>query len=118
VIAPSAVAQFRAATAHLTAQVEEMVSDLARESPEFAALWRGQDVEHPPAWRKTLDHAEVGRLHFDYAVFRPHGADEHLRFTIYTPADAHSAERFRQLLARDQAVASSRASASARKAPR
>jgi hypothetical protein len=111
VIAPSAVAQFRAATVHLMAGLEGFVRELECESPEFAALWRGQDVEHPPAWRKTLDHPESGRLHFDYAVMRPHGADEHLRFTIYTAADAETERRFAGLLARDQAGTSSRASA-------
>jgi transcriptional regulator with XRE-family HTH domain len=111
VIAPSAVAQFRAATVHLMGELEAFVHELERESSEFAALWRGQDVEHPPAWRKTLDHPEAGLLRFDYAVLRPHGADEHLRFTIYTPADTETEQRFARLLSRNQAGASSRASA-------
>jgi transcriptional regulator with XRE-family HTH domain len=113
-IARSAVAQFRASTAHLLAEPDlaDLVAELQRESPAFAGLWAAQGVEAAPVWMKTLDHPEAGRLRFTYASFQPDSTDEGLRFTIYTPADAQTKQRARALL--DQADAS----VSARRAPR
>lgn len=99
-VARSAVGQFRSMTAahQGDARLVALVEELAQASPLFERLWRQQQVETPPAWRKTLNHAAAGRLIFDYATFRPDGAGPHLRFTIYTAADVATADAFRACL--------------------
>lgn len=89
-IARSAVAQYRAATAGL-AERHAILRTLEQTSPDFIALWNEQEVAAAPAWRKVIDHPEAGRLVFDYAAL---GAGEQFHITIYTPADAVTAGAF------------------------
>lgn len=93
-IARSAVAQYRAATAGL-AERRAILRGLEETSPDFAALWKAQDVAAAPAWRKVLDHPRAGLLVFDYAAL---GAGEQFHVTIYTPADRATAAAFAPLL--------------------
>jgi transcriptional regulator with XRE-family HTH domain len=99
-IASSAVRQFRAATAGLLGdpQHERFVQGLRDASPELTASWAEPAIEGPPAWRKVLQHPAAGRMTFDYATFRPDGAADDVRFTIYTSADPSTGRRLRSLL--------------------
>jgi transcriptional regulator with XRE-family HTH domain len=100
-IVAGAVAQFRATTAHLSANasVKRLVTELTAKSERFKQLWEAQNVAQSQALRKTLRHASAGLLAFDYATLRPDGTPPGVRFTIYTPADAATVERMRALLA-------------------
>ncbi len=108
-IVESAVAQFRASTVHLAADPElaGFLSRMAAGSPRFARLWKRQEVALPPTCVKTIDHPRAGAMTLNYATLRPDSDTEDVRFTIYTPADALSGERLRQLLA-DEVGASRR----------
>lgn len=100
VIARSVCAQFRRVTASLCADPDFLafLAMLERESPDFAALWSEHRVEDPPSWRKTLDHPQAGRLRFDFANLHPLGESAGVSLTVYTPADAETAQRFHALL--------------------
>ena len=100
-IVAGAVAQFRATTARLStnAGVNRLVAQLSAKSERFKQLWEAQNVAQSQALRKTLRHETAGVLAFDYATLRPDGTPPGIRFTIYTPADAQSAERMQALLA-------------------
>jgi transcriptional regulator with XRE-family HTH domain len=98
-IRESSVAQFRSSTARLGADPGflRFIEAMGHASTEFAALWRRQDVREPQARRKELDHAQAGRISCDYVTMRPDG-EEDVRFTVYMPADAHSARKLDALL--------------------
>jgi transcriptional regulator with XRE-family HTH domain len=98
-IVESAVAQFRAMTAHLAAspQIAELIATLSERSAAFRVLWAGHEVEQPPLCQKILNHPAAGRLVLNYATFNPDSAPPDVRFTIYTPADAASAAGVRKV---------------------
>lgn len=100
-IVAGAVAQFRATTAHLStnASVKRFVAQLSAKSERFKQLWDAQNVAQSQALRKSLRHEAAGLLAFDYATLRPDGTPPGMRFTIYTPADAQTADRMQVLLA-------------------
>jgi transcriptional regulator with XRE-family HTH domain len=100
-IVAGAVAQFRATTVTfgMAADVQRFVAQLSAKSERFKQLWESQNVAHSRPLRKTLRHEAAGLLAFDYGTLRPDGAPPGVRFTIYTPADATSAEGVRRLLA-------------------
>ncbi len=96
------VAAFRAETARAgaTRKVEAMVEELCRVSPEFAAIWRDNDVrdtygEGP----KQLRHPIVGPLALEYSGFAVDGRPD-LGMVIYNPATAADADRIRSLVKR------------------
>lgn len=88
----TAVAQFRATTATRLAEpaIGGLIETLAQRSARFAELWHRGAVAEVPAWRKTLRHAKLGLLRFDYATFHPDSEPEDIRITVYTPADART----------------------------
>lgn len=96
-----AIAQFRAMTAQHLAdpRVAELIALLAARSPHFARLWPQRDVALPPACLKTLRHPTGGMLTLNYLTLRSRDGAGELAFTVYTPADALSAERLRAAVA-------------------
>jgi transcriptional regulator with XRE-family HTH domain len=93
------VAAFRAETARAgaTRKVEALVEDLCRLSPEFAAMWRDNDVcgtygEGP----KQLRHPVAGRIALEYSAFAVDGRPD-LGMVIYNPATPADADRIRAL---------------------
>lgn len=99
-LAQSSVEQFRAISAPISVDPDfiSFVEMLGRASPEFSRLWKQHGVRNPPAWLKSLNHPKAGRLSFHYATFRPDGVTDDMRFTIYTPADDDTKQRFLNLL--------------------
>lgn len=100
-VAASVVAQFRLATAAMADDpvLASLVSLLTASSDDFAPLWSNRDLAEPPIWRKTLRHAEVEEMTFDFAVLQPSGRDSDFRVSVYTPADKVSRARLARLLA-------------------
>ena len=94
------VAAFRAdiARAGAARKVEALVDDICRLSPEFAAMWRDNDVrstygEGP----KYLRHPRAGRIALEYSAFAVDGRPD-LGMVVYNPATAADADKIRSLV--------------------
>ncbi|GAB1582438.1 helix-turn-helix transcriptional regulator [Phyllobacterium phragmitis] len=98
-VARFVVAAFRAdaARAGATGEVQALVDDLCRLSPEFEAMWRDNDVRSYGEGVKRLRHPIAGPVAFEYSAFVVDGRPD-LGMVIYNPATAADAERIRLLL--------------------
>jgi transcriptional regulator with XRE-family HTH domain len=100
-VARFALGSFRvdAARAGATAEVDSLVEDLCRLSPEFRAMWRENDVRsmHGEAV-KHIRHPALGPLAFEYSAFAVDGRPD-LAMVVYNPATPEDAERIQSLLA-------------------
>ncbi|MEI9405768.1 helix-turn-helix transcriptional regulator [Mesorhizobium argentiipisi] len=100
-VARFVVGSFRAdaVRAGAGAEVTELVEELSRTSPEFAALWRDNDVvaAHGEGV-KRLRHPEIGLIELEFSVFAVDGRPE-LGMIVYNPVTPADAERIRSLIA-------------------
>ena len=87
-VARFVVGAFRvdAARAGAAAEVEPLVDELCRLSPEFKAMWRDNDVRgtHGEAV-KHIRHPVLGPLAFEYSAFAVDGRPD-LSMVVYNPA--------------------------------
>lgn len=99
-VARFVVAAFRAdaARAGAVSHVADFVDELCRTSPEFAALWRDNDVRHHGDGTKRLKHPVHGTMSFEYSSFNVEGRSD-LSMIVYNPATVEDAERIKKLLA-------------------
>jgi transcriptional regulator with XRE-family HTH domain len=105
-VARFVVAAFRAdaVRAGAVSQVAELVEELCRSSPDFARLWRENDVRHYGEGVKRLRHPVLGPITFEYSSFAVDGRPD-LAMVIYNPATAADAEHIRSLIqSRSQAA--------------
>lgn len=86
------------ARAGAAAEVEPLIDELSRLSPEFRAMWRDNDVDaaHGEAV-KHIRHPVLGSLAFEYSAFSVDGRTD-LSMVVYNPATAEDAERIKSLL--------------------
>lgn len=98
-IARYVVGAFRADAVRAGAdtEVERLVADLSRASPEFAAMWQENDVASHAETRKKLHNAEVGVMDLDFSSFAVEGRPD-LAMVVFNPANAESAARVRRLV--------------------
>jgi transcriptional regulator with XRE-family HTH domain len=99
-VARFVVGAFRVDSARAGAamEVEPLVDDLCRLSPEFGAMWRENDVRgHHGEAVKVIRHPVLGPFAFEYSAFSVDGRTD-LTMVIYNPATAEDAERIRSLL--------------------
>ena len=98
-VARFVVSAFRADAARAGAakNVEALVEELSRLSPEFAAMWRDNDVRSHGDGLKTLHHPVVGPLVMEYSAFAVDGRPD-LSMVIYNPATPADLERVRTLI--------------------
>jgi transcriptional regulator with XRE-family HTH domain len=94
-----------AARAGAAADVEPLVEELSRLSPEFRAMWRDNDVPggHGDGV-KRMRHPVLGPIAFEYSAFAVDGRTDLslLVYNLTTPADA---DRIASLLERQQSLA-------------
>ncbi|RWN28998.1 MAG: XRE family transcriptional regulator [Mesorhizobium sp.] len=92
------VGSFRAdaARAGAVSEVRELVDELCSASPEFAALWRANDVLSHGDGTKRLKHPELGDIELEYSGFAVDGRSD-LSLTVYNPVDSAVADRIRAL---------------------
>jgi transcriptional regulator with XRE-family HTH domain len=86
-----------AARGGAASEVEPLIDELCRLSPEFKAMWRDRDVRGQVEGVKHIRHPLLGRLSFEYSVFAVDGRPD-LSMAVYnlvTPADA---EKIRSLI--------------------
>ncbi|WP_051346050.1 helix-turn-helix transcriptional regulator [Bradyrhizobium sp. th.b2] len=107
-VARFVVGAFRvdAARAGAAAEVQPFVDELCRLSPEFAALWRDNDVRTHGEGIKQLRHPILGPVKFEYSAFAVDGRPD-LSMIVYNPIDPEVTEKIRGLM--DAAPAHERA---------
>ncbi|MEI9421280.1 helix-turn-helix transcriptional regulator [Mesorhizobium sp. Cs1299R1N1] len=95
------VGAFRAdaARAGAVSEVAQLVDELCSASPEFAALWRENDVLSHGDGTKRLKHPELGDIELEYSAFAVDGRPD-LSLTVYNPVDGKVADRIRALARR------------------
>ena len=99
-VARYVVGAFRADAARAGAGVEikQLVDELSSASPEFAALWRENDVIGHADGFKRLRHPEHGLIELEFSVFPVDGRPD-LGMLVYNPASRESARRVEALMA-------------------
>jgi transcriptional regulator with XRE-family HTH domain len=98
-VARYVVASFRADVARAGAarNVQSLVDELCATSPEFAAMWRDNDVRGHGDGVKVLHHPSAGPLSMEVSAFAVDGRPD-LTMVIYNPATPADADKIRALL--------------------
>ena len=98
-VARYVVASFRADVARAGAarNVQSLVDELCATSPEFAAMWRDNDVQGHGDGVKVLHHPIAGPLSMEFSAFAVDGRPD-LNMVIYNPATPPDADKIRALL--------------------
>jgi transcriptional regulator with XRE-family HTH domain len=98
-VARFVVGAFRvdAARAGAAAEVEPLVDELCRLSPEFKAMWRDNDVRSHNEGLKHIRHPVVGPIAFEYSAFAVDGRPD-LSMVVYNPETPADAEKIRSLI--------------------
>ncbi len=93
------VAAFRAdiTRAGATEEVRQLIDDLSLSSPDFAVMWRENDIVSHGGGLKQLKHPVAGVLSLEYSSFAVDGRSD-LTLVIYQPATAEDTKRIRLLL--------------------
>jgi transcriptional regulator with XRE-family HTH domain len=93
-VARYVVGAFRvdAARAGAAAEVEPLVDELCRLSPEFKALWRDNDVQSFGEAVKHIRHPVLGPIAFEYSAFAVDGRPD-LTMVVYNPVTPTDAEK-------------------------
>lgn len=97
-VARFVVGAFRvdAARAGAAAEVEPLVDELCRLSPEFKVMWRDHDVRAHHEGIKHIRHPVLGSISFEYSAFAVDGRSD-LTMVVYNPVAA-DAQRIRSLI--------------------
>jgi transcriptional regulator with XRE-family HTH domain len=98
-VARYVVASFRADVARAGAarNVQSLVDELCATSPEFAAMWRDNDVRAHGDGKKTLHHPVAGSLAMEYSAFAVDGRPD-LSMVVYNPATPADVAKIRSLI--------------------
>ncbi|QOZ32662.1 helix-turn-helix transcriptional regulator [Bradyrhizobium sp. CCBAU 53421] len=98
-VARFVVGAFRvdAARAGAAAVVQPFVDELCRQSPEFAAMWRDNDVRAHGEAIKHIRHPVLGPIAFEYSVFAVDGRPD-LGLVVYNPIDQKVRDKIRALV--------------------
>lgn len=100
-VARHVVGSFRVdvARAGAATEVAPLVDELCRLSPEFAAMWRNNDVRGAPSEAvKHIRHPVLGPLAFEYSAFSVDGRTD-LSMVVYNPATPADEEKIRSQIA-------------------
>ncbi|RFB75677.1 helix-turn-helix transcriptional regulator [Methylovirgula sp. 4M-Z18] len=99
-VARFVVGAFRvdAARAGAAAEVEPLVAELCRLSPEFKAMWGDNDVRSHGEGVKHIRHPVLGPLAFEYSAFAVDGRPD-LTMVVHNPVAPDDADRIRSLMA-------------------
>jgi transcriptional regulator with XRE-family HTH domain len=99
-VARFVVGAFRvdAARAGAARDVEPLIDELCRASPEFKTMWSDNDVRSHGEAVKRIRHPLLGPIEFEYSVFAVDGRPD-LSMVVYNPIAAADADRIRRLIA-------------------
>ncbi len=97
-VARFVVGAFRvdAARAGAAAEVEPLVAELCRLSPEFKRLWRDNDVRSHGEGVKHIRHPVLGLIAFEYSAFAVDGRPD-LGMVVYNPVTPADAQKIQSL---------------------
>jgi transcriptional regulator with XRE-family HTH domain len=98
-VARFVVGAFRvdAARAGAAAEIEPLVDELCRLSPEFKAMWLDNDVRSHGEAVKHIRHPVIGPIAFEYSAFAVDGRPD-LSMIVYNPATPADAANIRSLI--------------------
>jgi len=98
-VARYVVASFRADVARAGAarNVQSLVDELCATSPDFAAMWRDNDVHAHGDGTKVMHHPTAGPLTMEFSAFAVDGRPD-LNMVVYNPATPEDADKVRMLL--------------------
>jgi transcriptional regulator with XRE-family HTH domain len=98
-VASVVVNAFRAdvARAGRSRETERLIEELSLASPEFAALWRRNDVAGHAEGVKHLHHPQLEDIALEFSTFIVDGRPD-LTMMVFNPADDESQQRIRQWL--------------------
>ena len=98
-VARFVVGAFRvdAARAGAATEVEPLVDELCRLSPEFKAMWRDNDVRTHGEVVKHIRHPVLGPLAFEYSAFAVDGRPD-LSMVVYNPATRADADKISSMI--------------------
>ena len=98
-VARGMLATFRTDIARVGAAetVKPLIDELSRLSPDFARLWRENDVRSHGEGTKLLRHPVAGMLGLEYSVFAVDGQPD-LGLIVYNPATPEDAAKIRTLI--------------------
>jgi len=93
-VARFVVGAFRAdaARAGAGAEIGKLVEELSAMSPEFAALWRDNEIAGHGDGLKRLHHRELGPIELEFSTFSVEGRPD-LTMMVYSPATEAIARR-------------------------
>lgn len=98
-VARGVVAAFRADSvrAGASAEIASLVDELSALSPEFASMWRDNEVNPHSEGVKRLRAPDGGTVSFEYSSFAVEGRPE-LSMIVYVPATSGDQQRVRTLM--------------------
>ena len=98
-VARFVVGAFRAdaARAGAVSEVGQLVDELCQRSPEFADLWRDNNVQVHGEGVKRLRHPILGSIGLEYSAFAVDGRPD-LSMIVYNPATRDDADNIRSLV--------------------
>lgn len=104
-VASVVVNAFRAdvARAGRSRETERLIEELSLASPEFATLWRRNDVAGHAEGIKHLHHPQLEDIALEFSTFIVDGRPD-LTMMVFNPADDESQQRIRQWLNTHPAV--------------
>src|SRR5439155_22774761 len=77
---------------------QALITELLKESPDFAAIWARQDVRGRQEGLKHFQHPKLGRLNLDFTALQA-AEQPSLRLYLYAPADGRSETKLREAVA-------------------
>ncbi|CAK8738624.1 hypothetical protein SODG_002227 [Sodalis praecaptivus] len=88
------MASFRhdAARAGADAEVERLVTELSQASPEFAAMWRDEDVQTDGNGIKHLRHPQLGAITLEFSSFAVDARPD-LSLVVFNPVSETDRQR-------------------------
>jgi hypothetical protein len=98
-VARFVVAAFRAdvARAGASANIQALVDELCRLSPEFETMWRDNDVRAYGEGNKQIRHPDTGLIALEFSAFTVDGRPD-LGVVIYNPATPADTDKIRALV--------------------
>lgn len=98
-VARFVIGSFRvdAARAGVADEVQPLVEELCRLSPEFNVMWRDNEIRTHGEGVKQLRHPTLGPIAFEYTAFAVDGRAD-LNMLVYNPMTSADAERIKLLM--------------------
>lgn len=94
-----------AARAGASDEIEPLVRELSLSSPEFAAMWRDNEVQADVGGIKRLRHPVLGSISLEYSTFAVDGRQD-LQMVVYNPETPADQDLIMSLIKRTPAITS------------